>query len=225
MKKQSSTREKVFQTADELLAQGVRPTQQNVRDLIGSGSLTTINSALNDWWQTLSQRITRQQAHPDLPEPVVRLASQAWDRALAYAEQAFKERQLALLQKQADLESSLSQTVQGSSKALSDLQQQYGQLLERFARMTEEKQSAEEQRFKLEERVFRLTMDLEQQAQQRKHEHQFHLAAENQMDEVIDARVRIKIQEEEIERLKRLNEKLTNENAKLRQVLSKGSEL
>ncbi|SIS74254.1 DNA-binding protein [Neptunomonas antarctica] len=94
MPKKSDTREKVLDAADGLLQEGIRPTQQNVRERIGSGSITTINSALNNWWQTLSDRINRKDQHPNLPEPVISAANQLWDQALAYAHHSLnKERE------------------------------------------------------------------------------------------------------------------------------------
>jgi hypothetical protein len=91
MPKKSDTREKVFAAADSLLQEGARPTQQTVRDRIGSGSITTINSALNTWWSTLSDRINRKDQHPELPEPVISAANTLWDQALAYAHHSLKK--------------------------------------------------------------------------------------------------------------------------------------
>src|SRR5690349_14146348 len=76
MPRKSDTHSRVIEVADQLLEEGVRPTQQNVRERLGSGSLTTINRALNDWWHTLAQRISRRNEHPELPEPVLTLANQ-----------------------------------------------------------------------------------------------------------------------------------------------------
>jgi hypothetical protein len=91
MPKKSDTREKVLAAADSLLQEGARPTQQNVRDRIGSGSITTINSALNTWWSTLSDRMNRKDQHPELPEPVISAANTLWDQALAYAHHSLKK--------------------------------------------------------------------------------------------------------------------------------------
>ncbi|MCD8513030.1 MAG: DNA-binding protein [Nitrincola sp.] len=57
MARVSNTHQAVFKAADALLEKGVRPTQQNVREVIGSGSITTINKALGDWWASLSERL------------------------------------------------------------------------------------------------------------------------------------------------------------------------
>lgn len=91
MPKKTDTRERVFHAADQLLAEGVRPTQQNVRERIGTGSLSTINVALNDWWRHLSERLERRNQHPELPEAVTIAASKLWDQALAYAHHALEQ--------------------------------------------------------------------------------------------------------------------------------------
>ncbi|MFB9885135.1 DNA-binding protein [Balneatrix alpica] len=74
----------VFQVADTLLTEGVRPTQQNVRERMGRGSLTTINKALNVWWAELGQRMAEPSV-PNLPEPLVKNMQQLWRDAVFYA--------------------------------------------------------------------------------------------------------------------------------------------
>jgi chromosome segregation ATPase len=91
MPRKTDTRDKVFDAADALLQEGIRPTQQNVRERIGSGSLSTINSALNAWWSSLSDRLNRKDSHPELPDPVISAANQLWDQALAYAHHALQK--------------------------------------------------------------------------------------------------------------------------------------
>ena len=66
-----ATYERVFEAADQMLANGQRSSQQNVRDTLDTGSLTTINKALNDWWQGLGERFVEQRKRPDIPEPVI----------------------------------------------------------------------------------------------------------------------------------------------------------
>jgi len=93
-----NTYQKVFEVADRLLSEGQRPTQQNVRNQLGSGSLTTINKALNDWWQNLGERLCSQGQRPDIPEPVFDSANALWQQALAYAEHQFAEQRVSLEQ-------------------------------------------------------------------------------------------------------------------------------
>lgn len=96
MAARGDTREKVFQAADALLQEGKKPTQQTVRERIGSGSITTINSALNDWWQSLAQRFNRQSQHPELPDAVLSAANKLWDQALAYAHHSLEQERAEL---------------------------------------------------------------------------------------------------------------------------------
>lgn len=103
----SKTYERVFYIADKLLAEGRRPTQQLVRNELGSGSLTTINKALNDWWQGLGKRLLEQNARPEIPEAVFNSANTLWQQALAYAEHQLSERQEQLEQRYHALESKL----------------------------------------------------------------------------------------------------------------------
>lgn len=88
----ANTQELAKQAADELLQEGIRPTQQNVRARMGSGSITTINKALNSWWQELGQRFKASTQHPMIPDPVAESASKLWVQALAYAEKGLEGR-------------------------------------------------------------------------------------------------------------------------------------
>lgn len=217
MAKPNKTRELVHQAADQLLQQGVRPTQQNVRDLIGSGSLTTINKALGEWWQQLSLRMSRQEQHPELPEPVLTLAAQAWDRALAYAEDRFRVQRQDLTTKQQSLEEALRQAEAGSGQAVRDLQAQNGRLLEKCEALHDGVRELERHNMQLEERAFRLTAENDSLARQLKIGSGAGQGAKS--DLLIEAQVRIRIQDEEIDRLKRKNDELLNENAQLRKQL------
>ena len=129
MPKKTDTRDKVHEAADTLLASGQRPTQQAVRDLIGTGSITTINLALNDWWMSLAKRVNRQSEHPALPEPVITAASKLWDQALAYShaslEQERKKLNVALEQRKLEQGSQLSET----QSTLAFVQEQNNKLL------------------------------------------------------------------------------------------------
>lgn len=82
------TRVLVKQTADELLAEGIRPTVANVRSRTGRGSASTINAALKDWWQELSRRQAAQRNRPELPAPVLEAADRLWEAALLQAHEA-----------------------------------------------------------------------------------------------------------------------------------------
>lgn len=215
-----STREKVFTAADALLEQGIRPTQQAVREQIGSGSLTTINKALNDWWKSLGERITRQQQHPELPEPVLNIANQLWDRALAYAENRFEEQRQTLLQRESELKGRIAKSEQGGQQAMHDLQSQNGRLLERCEKLSNEKHELEHRLLKADEQTYRLTQQLDEVNAKLRQREQMG-GAEQGSEALIEARVRLSIQEEELARLRSRNEELNRENAMLRQQIQK----
>jgi chromosome segregation ATPase len=82
------TRTLVHEAADQLLAEGERPTVASVRARIGRGSASTINSALNDWWAGLSMRIAAARSRPDVPEPLLQATNQLWEAALVEASNA-----------------------------------------------------------------------------------------------------------------------------------------
>lgn len=221
MKPGSDTRQKVFVAADQLLEQGVKPTQQNVRDLIGSGSLTTINKALGDWWQSLGERISRRNQHPELPEPVLSAAGKLWDQALAYAERRFGEQCRAL---EADYRERLEQLQhddRSRGAEVRQLQEQNARLLERNEQLSAQLDESQGERLRLEERIIRLVSDNEDKARLLKqHERLQHRDAGGMdTEELLDARVRLRIQEEEVKRVQASNDRLADENARLRQQL------
>lgn len=223
MPQASSTREKVFKAADSLLEQGVRPTQQSIRAQIGSGSLTTINKALNDWWQTLGERITRKNQHPDLPEPVLNIANQLWDRALAYAEHQFEEQKRALIERESALRAAISESEQGGQQALQELQNQNARLLDKCERLADERRELEQRQLKANDEIYRLTSRLDDVSRELKQQQRLGGAGEDGGEALVEARVRLRIQEEELVRLRGLNEQLTRENAMLKQKFERTS--
>lgn len=80
----------VHTAADELVAQGERPTVERVRAHLGTGSPNTVTRWLDTWWQGLGRRL---QAHatfleiPAAPESVSLMAGRFWQVALAHADE------------------------------------------------------------------------------------------------------------------------------------------
>ncbi|NVK40533.1 MAG: DNA-binding protein [Oceanospirillaceae bacterium] len=221
MKPGSDTRQKVFVAADQLLEQGIRPTQQNVRELIGSGSLTTINKALGDWWKTLGDRVSRRNQHPELPEAVLSAAGKLWDQALAFAERRFGERLAALEQQhQAQLEQ-LQQEDRLRGADTRQLQDQNARLLERSEQLAAQLDESQGERLRLEERLIRLTAEHEDACRRLKQQERLQAGQPGRQDseDLLDARVRLRIQEEEVKRLQLSNDRFAEDNARLRQQL------
>ncbi|MET1114191.1 MAG: DNA-binding protein [Comamonas sp.] len=105
----------VWAAADALLAQGLRPTIERVRQQIGRGSPNTVSPMLESWFATLGQRLGVSQADKQqggVPENVLRLAQELWEsasqEAMDRAQNALQERESALqssrLAHEADLE-------------------------------------------------------------------------------------------------------------------------
>ena len=169
MQKKPSTREKVFSAADQILQQGAKPTQQSIRDLIGTGSISTINAALNDWWGSLSDRIARKQEHPELPEPVLSAANQLWDQAMAYAHHS-------LSNQRQELQLALNQAKQQANAELDNMRQLVDRLQDTNASLRSElddafrsEKSEQIRSSSLETQVIRLTVerdDLNRQVKQ-----------------------------------------------------------
>ncbi|MHB8622882.1 MAG: DNA-binding protein [Sulfuricaulis sp.] len=85
------TRTLVKQTADRLLAEGIRPTVASVRQRTGRGSAGTINAALKEWWQELAQRLAAIANRPELPAPLLEAADRLWEAALLQAHEALAQ--------------------------------------------------------------------------------------------------------------------------------------
>ncbi|MDO8329245.1 MAG: DNA-binding protein [Fluviicoccus sp.] len=86
-----SIQQAVWQAADELMSQGQRPTVASVREITRRGSAGTINDALKVWWENLAERLSNRIPQPEVPEPVVELTRQLWERALEHGEKAFEQ--------------------------------------------------------------------------------------------------------------------------------------
>ncbi|MBA4502289.1 DNA-binding protein [Marinobacterium marinum] len=216
MVKKSDTHSRAIEIADSLLEKGIRPTQQNVREQLGTGSLTTINRALNDWWHTLAERVQRRNEHPELPEPVVQLANQTWNRALAYAEHRFNQQRAEIEQQQAQLQQAVEAQRSGGEAAMLDAQKQNARLLERCERLGDEKHVLEKRILELEEQNIRLGIERDRAAHEVKQLQVLGNHQEGHDEAMIELRVRVRIQEEELQRLRRQNDLLSKENALLK---------
>jgi len=223
MPRPSNTYERVFSAADQLLEQGVRPTQQKIREQLGSGSISTINKALGDWWQQLGQRMKDQRSVPGLPEPVSDAAQKLWQQALGYAERSFKEQSqqyAAQLQLQSDeVQAQAREALQqaGVLRAHNERLMQENELL-----MSERRDSVQRVT-QLESEVVMLTgensdlkRELKQQAILLKNNDLPESPNVEYSDEFIQLKVDIKVKERALEQFSDRVEQLEKENAQLR---------
>ena len=218
------TYEKVFDVADNLLAQGRKPTQQMVRNELGSGSLTTINKALNDWWQGLGKRLIEQNARPEIPEPVFTSANTLWQQALAYAEHQLSDQREQLEQHYLQLKAELEGRSHESREDLRRLQDLSDKLLDENQRNLEviaeqhKKQKAQderEMRLESENRDFRRQVkELEITLDQLERN-----GSDNRPQELLEYQHKNQYLEGESSRLEKQVVMLQDENRQLRQSL------
>ena len=207
-------RSQIYDIADQLLREGIKPTQQNVRDRLGSGSLTTINRALNEWWEQLGSRLEAQTQGFDLPDPVIKQVNRLWSEALAYADRASNQRVEALQKKLAEARAELSSIDSRYSSQIIDLNKLINEL--RVDISTSDitiKELRSDLKFE-QDSLFKANRELDSylsKSAPRKVQEQ------NQSDkDLLEARVRIKIQDEEIARLRAQNAQLSEDNAQLK---------
>ncbi|TBW93065.1 DNA-binding protein [Xanthomonas citri] len=84
------TKDQIWKIADQLDADGVKPTLSAVRKKLGSGSYTTIQDAMNEWKQRKLQKTQPvvEPLPPDVVEAVGVLAAEIWTVARTAAERA-----------------------------------------------------------------------------------------------------------------------------------------
>ncbi len=223
MPRPSNTYERVFSAADQLLEQGVRPTQQKIREQLGSGSISTINKALGDWWQQLGQRMKDQRSVPGLPEPVSDVAQKLWQQALGYAERSFKEQSqqyAAQLQAQSD---EVQLQAQEAFQQAGVLRSHNERLMQENELLMVERRDQERRVRELESDVIALTggnADLKRELKQQKI-----LLKNNKLsdipkveysDELIQLKVDVKVKDRALEQFGTRVAQLENENSQLR---------
>lgn len=105
------TTELIHATADELHAQGIKPTQTNVRNALGGGSFTTISEALRTW--RAEQETNAQLAEVVIPAEVSErteiLTAQIWELAQSIANERLAKDREALAHKETLMNAELSE--------------------------------------------------------------------------------------------------------------------
>lgn len=97
----------VWAAADALIAEGLRPTIERVRQKIGRGSPNTVSPMLDAWFATLGSRLGVggiKETAKDVPTPVQQAAIKLWETALVCArknaEQTLEQAQKTLAEAQ-----------------------------------------------------------------------------------------------------------------------------
>ena len=176
----------VWAAADALIAQGLRPTIERVRQHIGRGSPNTVSPMLETWFATLGRRLgVAGEQDPSVlqsvPDPVQRLAQDLWEMAQEEAKEsarhALAQREDALKaaeQQQLTQKEQLAQrevTMQAQKEAMNQaLQAAQAQAQDLVRRLDEVQQQLQDRDQRLEELREELTAaNRQRELQQQKH--------------------------------------------------------
>lgn len=122
----------VFTAADELAAQGVRPTQTAVREHLGGGSFATIGPALKKWKEAQREReqheLTAVELPDELSEALQVLGGRVWQAAIAAAEAKLAAERAALAKAREELEAEAAEAAEAVRQLEADLEQQQQQI-------------------------------------------------------------------------------------------------
>lgn len=117
------TQAKVFDTADQLVADGQNPTLANVRRALGSGSFTTISEFMTEW--KAKQHVSNQPIIEAAPEAVSQrlseLGNEIWAVALSMANARLSSEREALEQQRGELEAERREAVELADAISTDL--------------------------------------------------------------------------------------------------------
>jgi hypothetical protein len=143
------TPEKAKGVAGALLRRGVQPSWRLIREILGVGSATTLQNAVNQYWNELGRYLDKLEKRPELPESLVLEFNNVWDNALQLSEKQIKnnlqhafekaekiERDVSIRNK--ELEDKLTQENTGKRALETQLQQ----LKQRYETQQEEYEQA-----------------------------------------------------------------------------------
>lgn len=120
------TREQILETANQLQAQGIKPTQTNVRESLGGGSFTTISEVLREWRQEQDQTAQLQQIviPHDITDKTNLLIAQLWETAQNLANDRLVAEREALSHKEALINAEIDE----SNKIIETLENEQAEL-------------------------------------------------------------------------------------------------
>lgn len=123
----------VKQAAIKLLSQGTAPSVQRVRELLGTGSNTTIAGHLKNWRE---EHAAKKMHHlpATLPEELIATFETLWQTAMEHAEKQMTEVKKALEQQ----EEKLQQEKTLIDKTMIDLKSQMGELTQKMEEKAQE---------------------------------------------------------------------------------------
>ena len=132
--KMAITREQILETASRLQAQGIKPTQTNVREALGGGSFTTIAEALREWRADQDQTAQLQQVviPSDITDRTQVLIAQVWETAQTLANDRLVKEREALEHKEALINAEIDE----SNKIIETLENEQAELTAQLDTLT-----------------------------------------------------------------------------------------
>lgn len=135
------TKEKIIETAERLQAEGVNPTQTNVREALGGGSFATIGPALKAWKESEKEDHALAEVH--IPEAIAdrleQLQGALWQTAISEAERRLSTEREALKEAQ---EKSISE-ISEANEAVETLEAEQEELEHQLSESSEELQKVQ----------------------------------------------------------------------------------
>ena len=128
------TREQILETASRLQAQGIKPTQTNVREALGGGSFTTIAEALREWRADQDQTAQLQQVviPSDITDRTQVLIAQVWETAQTLANDRLVKEREALEHKEALINAEIDE----ANKVIETLENEQAELTAQLDTLT-----------------------------------------------------------------------------------------
>lgn len=158
---EKTTKEQVFTAADELLSEGVKPSQQLIRERIGRGSATTIHRALNEWWIDVGERLSRVgSAQTNVPMPVQKALDDLWRVASKQASVQQKSHEEVLLKRISGERSELAEEKQLFTQRLEKLSEQLAKAYTRIDTLQNNLDNQREANLQLEKQLYVSSTDL-----------------------------------------------------------------
>lgn len=194
------TPDKARKVSGQFLRRGVQPTWRLVRDVLGTGSATTLQNAVNQYWNELGDYLDKLEKRPELPKQLVSEFNSIWDNALQLSEKKVEKR----LKKAFDNAKCIEEEANSKNKVLEAVLKEEKKL----------KIVAQKEQQQVEQRCDALHLQLDQakslqkklekRIQEKKEEYSASLLAQQQAHSV---------QEQSLQQLKQqlLSEKLHNE--------------
>lgn len=156
-----TTKELVYIAAEELLSEGIKPSQQLVREKIGKGSATTIHRALNEWWVDLGKRLKYQDEKDNgIPVQVQRALDDLWAASCKQAAIKQQEDQKKFLAQLRTEKAILSDEKQLFTERTEKLSEQLEKAYDRIDKLQNELESLQEKNLILEKQLYQNALDI-----------------------------------------------------------------